>query len=495
MAYNPLERLKNGDIDFLYNFINNPYMYDSLVQEIRKSDQHEEIIKASFKKLLSNFPFFAFSIISNRKEYTNISKMMLDTIIKNYQFDKNSINLILENEEIARFYIKKNFYVLIDKFEDRIDDFFDCLFDDFNNCFKFLSGISIDENMHVRYLFMKYLITKKKEYINVFYDDMSNYITKYPEIGYKQVNLFNDEIMSSKDEMMDNKEVSELAYLIYDNDIDYSLYAKFKRKIIANYDYNYLMQFLMSKKGELRKNYYSVIDNKKGLEEIEKDGDMLFKTALTGRLNVLECYPKLITKSLLEEYKNYLLMFKNRNKIDASYRHIEYYGLDRLLEEYVTKYLDLSREKGYKFIGSGSTASAFKIGDYVFKLCDGKWSYEDVICPNLYLILDNLEEIYLRDNNGVVIAGIEVQKYLKRSINKVPREIIDAYYDELKRLGYYLREYITYEGNAKMLSSYLESSNPNPPEWFKEYPIVLVDRDRIYKLENKHPKQLVSCSY
>ena len=55
----------------------------------------------------------------------------------------------------------------------------------------------------------------------------------------------------------------------------------------------------------------------------------------------------------------------------------------------------------------------------VFKLINMKWSYEEVICPNLYLILKNLEEHYIRDEKGIVKAGIEVQKYLTNTNYKV----------------------------------------------------------------------------
>jgi len=74
----------------------------------------------------------------------------------------------------------------------------------------------------------------------------------------------------------------------------------------------------------------------------------------------------------------------------------------------------MSTDKSCKFLASGSTSDCFKIGDYVFKLNKTKWSYEDEICPNVYLIIKNLEEHFVRDKNGIVNAGIEVQKYLSR---------------------------------------------------------------------------------
>ena len=76
----------------------------------------------------------------------------------------------------------------------------------------------------------------------------------------------------------------------------------------------------------------------------------------------------------------------------------------------------------------------FKIGDYVFKIVNSKWSYEEVICPNLYLIIKNLEEHYVRDKNGIVRIGIEVQKYLSRNDIEITEEHLNNFRMELNRL-------------------------------------------------------------
>lgn len=59
---------------------------------------------------------------------------------------------------------------------------------------------------------------------------------------------------------------------------------------------------------------------------------------------------------------------------------------------------------------NGVSNYCYRIGDYDFKLNAIKWSYEDVICPNLYIIIKNLEEHYIRNENGIIIALQEVQK-------------------------------------------------------------------------------------
>lgn len=156
----------------------------------------------------------------------------------------------------------------------------------------------------------------------------------------------------------------------------------------------------------------------------------------------------------------------------------------------------------YKYLGSGTTCQAHKIGDYTFKLVNAKWSYEDVICPNLFLILKNLEELYIRDNDNIVITGIEVQQYLKRTTAHLTidekRNLSMLFNKELKKAGYWLDDQLINGQcgeNGFFLDSYKDADTKNPeelPEWFKKGPIVLVDRDRVYKLENIFPKQLSS---
>ena len=112
------------------------------------------------------------------------------------------------------------------------------------------------------------------------------------------------------------------------------------------------------------------------------------------------------------------------------------------------------------------------------------------------MILKNLEEDYVRDKDGIVRAGIEVQKYLKRSAKHLPRMDFVEFRKELKKLGYYITDSLI-DGccgdNCMLLDTYKDADHPNPeilPDKFKETPLVLVDRDRVYKLENKYPKKL-----
>ena len=293
---------------------------------------------------------------------------------------------------------------------------------------------------------------------------------------------------------MDMKEVCELAYLCFENELSYNLCVKFKDFIMKNYEYNELAYQLLSPKKKYLTDYiHNLEQNISGIEEFDKDADILFKTSSNYRLNILTHYSQQISKELLEEQEKQLIYFKYNGSIDQIYKRIDLYGLSRVLNEKIEKYLSLSKNHSHIHLENGSTASCYRIGDYVFKLIKTKWSYEDIICPNLYLILPNLEEYLVRDEEGIVLAGFEVQKYLKRDAKNIPRYVFSDFKSELYKLGYYVNDELI-DGicgdNCRLLDSYQESGKENPPEWFKDYPLVLVDRDRVYKNNNKNPKQL-----
>ena len=184
-------------------------------------------------------------------------------------------------------------------------------------------------------------------------------------------------------------------------------------------------------------------------------------------------------------------------EINCNLERIILYRLWDELVEYVDKYLDLSKDKTYNYVASGYGTSTYRIGDYAFKLSRLKHSSEDIICPNNFLILKNLEENYIRGKNNCFDAGIEVQKFLTRHINhSIPESIINKRFPiELKKLGYFVKDYLIngkYGDNCMLLDSYMDADCNNPellPDWFKEYPVVLVDRDLVYKLSEYKPSK------
>ena len=473
MEFNYIDKLKKEEFDFISNL--NSYEYKKLIHSIKNSPQKIDIINTILPKLKDILPKFCFEIICDIDDYIEDSKYILD----NY-YDINSIDIkqfekILNNGKVGFYLLDNNFDYFIDKFKNNLYFIFKFLFNNHNDCFNMLKKLSNHSNLHTRYLFMKYLIERYPQLIDLFYDDITKYLT------------------DDKDNYMDVKDVSELAYLIFENDIDYNTWNDFKQFIFNNYKYNDLAYRLLNFRN-VSYNY----DHNKNINEFNKDASKLFDTSINYRFNILNKYSENVSKELLRSYKKELSYFNSSDKVEYIYRNIELFGLSRQLFEYVDKYLSISNDKTHSFIDVGSTASCYRIGDYVFKLVKTKWSYEDVICPNLYIILPNLEEVFIRDDDGIVLAGIEVQKYLPRSANNLPPYVFSEFMSELNRLGYYTTDTLINGkcgDNCRLLNSYIESGNLNPPDWFKLYPLVLIDRDRIYKKTNPFPKQLKNNIY
>ena len=113
------------------------------------------------------------------------------------------------------------------------------------------------------------------------------------------------------------------------------------------------------------------------------------------------------------------------------------------------------------------------------------------------MILRNEEEKYIRDNRGIVKLGLEVQKYLKKSADNINPEILNLWRNELNKNGYILNDNLVKGecgANAYLLDSYLDADTKNPeglPLWFKKNPLVLIDRDMVYR-KNLSYKQLTS---
>ena len=299
------------------------------------------------------------------------------------------------------------------------------------------------------------------------------YLTSYTHKEFEQ--------MTFLPELMNEKDISSLAVSAL-NSNDKDLWLKLKNYILENYKYNNLAELLL---------------REKKTKEFALNSDELFLTSKNYQFEIYKKYTECISKNICDDFEYYINMFKEEPFGYYDYRLITLFkkGLGHELKEYIDKYLSLSTDTTCEFIERGSTTACYRIGDYAFKISQTKWSYEDVICPNLYLIIKNLEEHFIRDEKGVVVAGLEVQKYLRRPANHLKEEVFNNFKKELNRLGYYITDTLingSCGDNCRLLDSYMDADCINPeslPESFKKTPLVLIDRDRVYKLDNIYPKQ------
>lgn len=476
MAFNTLEYLRDGKVDFVFR--STPYDYKRLIENVRKAPNRIEIINGFLSKLKEELPYFCFEIIYDIPEFATDAYELLDIKIINPSMLRSILNnstygdqLLEEHLEFFLKNIEKEEYLKV------ICEYA------FQTKGKILHKLSRYPDLHIRFLFMSYLITNHPEQIDTIYDDITKYTTSVTYEPYEQLTFL--------PQLMNPDDISKLAVLLLTNNRPKD-YKTLKEFILKEYKYNYLASELLA-----RRSFKEDPSEKQKEKAFSEDADDLFTTSMDFKYAIYLGHKYRVSKELLEQFANRIKYYLGEGK-DLELGNVYRNGLGTKLEEWTEKYLELSKSKEYEFIGEGTTCTCFRIGDYVIKLVNTKWSYEDVICPNIYLIAKNYEEVYLRDDKGIVKAGLEVQKYLTRKAENIDPKYFRYFDLALDRLGYKRTDSLT-KGvcgeNTMLLDTYRDADCPNPervPVWFKQYPLVLVDRDRIYKKDQVYIKQLRS---
>lgn len=435
---------KNNDIEILIN----KYDKNKLINEIKKSEDKIAIIDLILQEILDKYPEFCFELIYALKDFEYQTIYLLEKYNLDNMIDQNKLFNILNSTNWGIEYVIKNF----EKFdENKLKIVFFYGISSKNQ--KLLNTFKNNKNLHIRYLFMTYLINYNFKLFRELFPNILNYL-------------------KNSDEVMNSNDLCTLAIAIK----KYSLidFENIREFIFNNYSKNSMAKLLL--------------DNDK--EELEKDINMYFGKTNTMFYTLYNNYKKKLDITLINELET-LLKIYGTESFEKKILDSEFMPK---LYDWTEKYLDLSKDKRTEFLGSGSTAKCYRVGDFIFKLVKFKWSYEDVICPNLYLILKNEEEIFKRDQNNMVVLGIEVQKYLKTPANNISLDILKLWENELEKNGYILNDTLINGSrgtNAFLLDSYLDADTKDfsiIPEWFKKTPVVLVDRDRVYK-KNKRFKQ------
>ena len=487
MAFNTLEYLEQGKADFIFRMT----LYDRtyLINSVRNSERRDLIIAGFLPKLIEDNPYFCFEIIYDNPKYKKEAWELLNSYYKFKDMPKEKLMEVLYDTSYGSKYLKEHFSEAIDYYKNDLYFIFEYMMKHYSEFKSEFNSFAISKDMNQRYLMMLYLIDNNRRLFKKIYGDLTKYLVDYTYTENEQLEL--------EPEKMSSSDISYLAFKIFESPLRKDYYERIKEFIASNYPKNEIVYHLLDYKEKRTGDYsFQWIENRSGINEFKRDPDWYFKTASRGKLLIAKKYSQVVSSELMESYKKFTSYFASK-KHDSEYYlyRISSHNLENKLEEYVTKYLDLSHTDEHYYIASGSTSDCFRIGDYVFKLDRMKWSYEEVICPNLYIILPNLEEIFIRDNEGIVRAGIEIQKYLELDAQDVPKEVWKQFKEELSNLGYYTTDTLingVCGDNCRMLDSYEESGNLDAPDWFKQYPVVIVDRDRIYRKRNIYPKQLRS---
>lgn len=473
MAFITTDYLKQGKVDFVFGLT--PYDYENVIELVRNDVDKNAIIKGFLPSLLDDYSSFCFAIIYDNNEFEKETKYLLSKGLK--LSDEQIIN-VLKNTSWGKDYIYEHKEELIPSLKDEtINELFSIIFSKFNDYQNYIAYFKIHQNLHIRYLFMKFIVENEPYKLSFIYDNFLNYLTSYTHQEFEQLTFL--------PELMDVFDISALAYSVLKSNLDRQYFDELKEFILVNYESNDLAKLLLeAKEVPLSSSSWTLEQDEEGVEEFKSDANRLFETSATYKLYILEKYSSLIKDEVLNSFARKMSIFRKEDRVLLD--RIFYHNLGKYVLDYIDKYLSFSKDETCEYLSKGTTAVVYRLGDFVLKLIRTKWSYEDIICPNKYFIIKNLEEIYVRNDRGIVSAGIEVEQYLKRDVSDVPKYIFNYILDAIEKSGLLWTERYrsgTWIENCRLLNSYLDADCNNPhilPDWFKEYPAVIIDRDRFY---------------
>lgn len=459
-----IKYLIQGDISCISKFTN-----FATIEAFNKSPKRMEIIKGSFDKLKNVFPEHAFVMVYDLDEYKDYCIEFINNNIT--RLDSRFILNYVLNTKWALHCFRENFEQLEELDCDSIFVILRYVIE--TNEESLFRRFVYSNNLNFRGKVMIELLNISPRLFTTWYRNVTNYFTIIDEQGNKQV--------------IDEKYVSEIAYLIIDKGLSKDVYDEVKEFIFQNYEENDLAKLL---DGSFEGCYF---DEKAPYPDlIAEDFERMYETAKTYKFDLYDKYPHLFKKEILGNLDKQLKKYIGIDK--EVIRHLFRVGLGNKFLELSSKYMELcTGAKCVSNVGMGSCTRAFLVGDYVIKCSYRKWVPE--ICPNMFLIAKNYDEVYAYSDEGKIIGAIEVQRYYSRPYilmdNSKSKKVLKRFYEEFVKLGYVWEDElfgIYNEPNLFYLDSYSDADCEEPeqlPDWFKENPLVLVDRDYVYKKVNK----------
>lgn len=455
-----VEELLKGNICSLYTFDNYEYM-----EEVRISEYRDEIVAKYIDKLKDEYPIHTYILVRDLPEYRLFcEKTLMDNFNKlnSYFFKEYFFNL-----DWAMEFLNHNIDKLLTLEYYVLNTIISYIIAKGN--MDLLKKLCYYDDLRFREDMMLILVKINPQLFQMIYENITNYLFRVNEEGQK--------------EMLNQRRLCRLAYFMIKKEVEIRFFEDIYEFILYNYEKNDLARAL---NGDFKE---ECLDNEESYPDLIQDDFLrLFNTSRNYQLELFYRYPQFFDKEILRGLQSQLEGYIN---IDSDViRNLFRAGLGDSFLEISNKYLELiSGAKCVKNAGKGSTTRAFIVGDYVVKCSSEKLAKSK--CPNLFLIAKNYDEAYAYNNNGVIIGAVEVQKYYKKPfihVNSIKgRNLVKKIYKEFENLGYVLTELPFGHGhtpNFFYLDSYKDADCDDPeqlPRWFKKNPIVLVDRDFVYK--------------
>ena len=358
--------------------------FDLLIDMIKNNKNREILIEYILDIYADSYLLFCFELIYDLDDFKDKTLDYLENRRCKMFLQTNILINFMNNTIYGKNYVFDNLEFVLDNCSSNLDTIIKYLYS--CNDLEMINKIVNYPNLHIRYKVINYFLDNYQDKFNDIYPDLID-------------NLKID------DELMNINDISKLTIKLFSCGRK-DLYIKLKEYILSNYKDNDLGEVIITKMDvENPKNNLELVN------EFVSNLDNLFVTSSRYKFRMCDRFSKRISKELIDNYKYYLNMFMIDGEVNSKMERINMYRLWNELVEYVDKYLDLSKDKSYNYVASGYGTSTYRIGDYAFKLSELKHSSEDIICPNNFLILKNLEEHYVRGKDNYFHAGIEVKSF------------------------------------------------------------------------------------
>ena len=290
MAFNTLEYLKDGKVDFVFQCT--PYDYEHLIENVKKAPNRIEIIHGFLSKLKVDLPSFCFSVIYDMPEFADDAYELLD--IKNVT--PEMLSNFLHNTPLGIKVLYENFDYFLSSSADKkyFDSIVKYAFD--NNNVELIHKLSRYTDLHTRYLFMDYLIRNHADQIDSIYDDITKYTTSITYEPYEQLTFL--------PKLMNPDDISKLAVLLLTHNREAD-YKKLKDYILKDYKYNYIASQLLTDEWIVDPETHRLLNdpNREMKEkEFNKDANELFRTSADYRYAIYLRHKAKISQELLNEF-------------------------------------------------------------------------------------------------------------------------------------------------------------------------------------------------
>jgi hypothetical protein len=284
--------------------------------------------------------------------------------------------------------------------------------------------------------------------------------------------------------MIEEETISTITANLLDCYYNENLFATLKEFILEHYKRNHLLQKMCSidpnnSTGDLFHVY----------KEILEDVERLYLSSIDYKLEFFHRHGKLLPQYLYDKMQIFIKCFPYNLEV------IENIFDNELGDDFIRlvhKYYVISSNTTLRSGETGTVCFTFEVGDFILKYITASHNIYgiDYPCPSNFLINKVYEEISSYDSHGNFLGRLQVQPKLLVPLLENQTDILEQYSNELRKLGYFCDdlEPCNHTYNVYRLKSYQDADcddSENLPEWFKENPYVLVDRDCVYPLDKE----------